>query len=112
MEDGLNVQETNKRQAECQDRRAMLVYAVGWRDGITLKRWSRGRMICLHGQLGRKDGGGGFKLTFRFLYWSLINQERKYTRRNNLGGNDDLLSYGHVPGSTKSCGPFVFGYPL
>lgn len=64
-------------------------------------------MFCLHGQLGRKDRGGGFKLTFRFLYWGLINQERKYTRRKNLGGNDDLLSYGHVPGSTKSCGPFV-----
>lgn len=65
--------------------------------------------LWLHGQLGRKDGGGGSKPTFKFLYWGLINQERKYRKRTNLGGNDDLLNYGHVPGGTKSC---VFGYSL
>lgn len=38
MEDGLNVHKTNKRQAECQDCHAMIVYAVGWRDVIKLER--------------------------------------------------------------------------
>lgn len=38
MEDGLYVQETNKRQAECQDCHALIIYAVGWRDGIKLER--------------------------------------------------------------------------
>lgn len=43
------------------------------------------------GQLGKAYGGEESKITFRFLYWGLINQKRNYRRRNNLGGNNDFF---------------------
>lgn len=45
MEDGLNVHETNKTQAECQDCHALVVHAVGWKDGSKFERQSRCRML-------------------------------------------------------------------
>lgn len=38
MEDRFNVFESNKRQAECQDGHAVIVYAVGQREGIKFER--------------------------------------------------------------------------
>lgn len=54
-----------------------------------------------------KYGVEEFKIIFRFLYWGVINQERKQRRRRNWGGDGDLLNYGYV-GDIKLCGRFVF----
>lgn len=72
-----------------QDCYTIIVYVVGWGLGVKrelFKKWN----VYFMGQLGKAYGGEGSKITFRFLYWGLINQERKYRRRSNLGGNNDF----------------------
>lgn len=60
------------------------------------------------GQLGKAYGGEGSKITFRFLYWGLINR-----RENTEGGAMWEVTmifkkkYGHVSWGSKSCGLFV-----